>query len=215
MKFAHTSHTLLVCLALMPLRAFAIDDHGDTCGTASPMLTDGTLVGSIIDPVTDEDWLSFSAVAGHRYDVTTYEFSASFYFEVKVLGPDCATEIADWSYGGSDERSVVTPTTDTYYIRITSLSSAYVGYLGLGLTDRGPNADDHSGRQAEATPILADGSVDSGTTNYTSDVDWFAFPGTAQHAYQLEIRALPGATTYGVLAEFYAGAGESGTAGWV
>ena len=58
--------TVLVCwLASHSIPALASDDHGDTCATATAIATDGTAVPAIIDPATDEDWLSFIAVASH------------------------------------------------------------------------------------------------------------------------------------------------------
>src|SRR5262245_11097669 len=82
-------------LVVLPARA---DDHGDSCGASTAIATDGTVVGAIIDPASDEDWLSFSAVAGNRYDATAFTVSASFNDVVEVIGPDCATVLAGWGY---------------------------------------------------------------------------------------------------------------------
>src|SRR5438477_12338685 len=102
------SRLLIVCMcwvAYIPMPALAQDDHGNTCLTATAILTNGTPVSAIIDPVTDQDWLSFSAVAGNRYEATTYTVSTAFYVRVRVIGPDCVTELANWDLYGADEHS--------------------------------------------------------------------------------------------------------------
>jgi len=206
-----------VCgLALGTAGARAADDHGDTCATATVMTTDGTPVGAIVDPVTDEDWVSFSAVAGHRYEATTFTPSASFYYVVEVRGPgpDCVTVLADWSYGSPDEFSVVPPTSDTYYVRIVSLDSTYVGFIELGLTDQGVAVDDYSGGRSGAGPIAADGTVIAGLIDYADDVDWFQFAAADQHLYRMEIRAQVTDVGWYVAAELYNDVNALGGSGW-
>lgn len=190
------------------------DDHGDTCATATAITTDGTAVGAIVDPITDEDWFSFNAVAGNRYQATTFVASASFYYHVDVLGPDCATVVVSWDYYSPSELSVVPPTTDTYYLRIASLTAAYVGFVEIGLTDQGAAIDDHSGHQAGATPIATDGSVIAGDTDYAGDTDWFTFAGVGQHLYRAEVRAMPTAMVWQARAELYQGISSAGATGW-
>ncbi|HWL93708.1 MAG TPA: thrombospondin type 3 repeat-containing protein [Phycisphaerae bacterium] len=214
MKYLSTATVLFCLLALCSAPAFAIDDHGDTCATATAMTADGTSVAAIVDPVTDEDWLSFSAVAGSRYEATTFIASASFYYQIEVLAPDCATVLANWGYYDPDEHSIVPPTTDTYYVRIASLSSAYVGYVELGLTDQGAAVDDHNGRQPGATPIATDGTALSGTTHYVGDQDWFQFVGTGQHLYRMEVRAMPSVEGSYARAEIYQGIYSPAATGW-
>lgn len=214
MKSARSFALSVVLLTLVCTSAVALDDHGDTCGAATAMAIDGTVVAAIIDPATDEDWLSFNAVAGHRYEATTFDPSASFFYELDVREPDCTSIVTDWSYGSSDEFSIIASTTGTYYVRLASNSASFVGYLGLGLTDRGVAVDDHSGSRSGATAISPDGATHSGTTNYEGDVDWFSFSSVAQHLYQLEIRAIPGSTFYGASAEFYRSGSSSGSTGW-
>jgi hypothetical protein len=190
------------------------DDHGNTCGAATVITADGSITGAIIDPATDEDWLSFSAVAGNRYDATTFTGSASFYYTIQVIGPDCATVLADWSYASPDEYSVVTPTTDTYYVRITSFGEPYVGYFELGLTDQGADIDDHSGARAGATPIAANGTLVAGMTDHVGDVDWFTFSGAGQHLYELAVRAQTTDHSWNVAGELYSGGYGLGGTGW-
>ncbi len=205
----------MVCLlALCSAPALALDDHGDTCGTATAITANGVGHGVIVDPVTDEDWLSFSAVAGHRYEATTFVASTNFNYRAEVIAPDCTTVLATWDYYSPDERSVVTSTTDTYYVRIASTAAAYVGFIELGLTDEGVDIDDHSGGRAGATPILSNGMVIAGVTDYLGDVDWFKFTGVGQHLYRMEVRAMPTATTWYVAAGLYQGIGTLGATGW-
>lgn len=203
MKLSHIVQAVFICFSLSVYSAMALDDHGDICGTATSISTDGTPAAIIIDPVADEDWLSFNAIAGHRYAATTFNPSASFIYQVEVRGPDCITVLADWSYGTPDELSVATPTSDVYFVRISSLGGAYVGYIELGLTDQGADVDDYSGRRAGAAPIVSDGTIYAGTTHYIGDVDWLQCAGVGQHLYQLEIRAIPSAAPWYVLSELY------------
>jgi Thrombospondin type 3 repeat len=203
----------VLALAFLPAPAWA-DDHGDACGTATPIPTDGTPVGAIVDPVTDEDWLSFSAVAGNRYEATTFTASASFYYVVEIRGPDCASVLADWQYASPNELSVVTPTTDTYYVRIASYAASYVGYMEIGLTDQGPALDDHSGQYAGATPILADGVENAAAIDYAGDVDWFRFSAVAQHVYRAEIRAQVAVGGWNVAAGLYRSGNNLASTGW-
>jgi alpha-tubulin suppressor-like RCC1 family protein len=213
MKNLRTTAVLVGCLAISSAATLA-DDHGDTCATATAITTDGTAVSAIIDPVTDEDWLSFSAVAGHRYQATTLVASSSFYYIVEVRGPDCVTVVADWGYYNVNEHSVVPATTDTYYVRIASIAASSVGYVEIGVTDQGVAVDDHSGQQAGATPIPTDGTVVAGVIDYVGDVDWFTFAGAGQHLYRLDVRAMPTAVYSYTGAEFYQGLGSLGWTGW-
>jgi len=215
-------HSQPVCVAACLLAfictpALATDDHGDTCATATAILTDGATTAAIIDPQTDEDWLSFSAVAGNRYDATTFVASTAFVYNVEVIGPDCATVVANWDYYSPDERTFVAAASDTYYLRLASVGSLYVGYLELGLTDLGPSVDDHSGGRAGASAISPDGTVVAAATDYIGDVDWFQFPGVGQHHYKMEVRAMapspPTPYTY-ARAELFRDTYSVGATGW-
>jgi hypothetical protein len=145
---------------------------------------------------------------------TTITGSASFYHDMQVVAPDCGTVLADWSYYSPDERSVVLPTTDTYFVRIASISGAYVGYVEFGLTDQGATADDYSGSQAGATPILPDGTVLTGVIDYIGDQDWFQFAAVGQHLYHLEVRAMPATEYCYARAELYYGIYGPAATGW-
>lgn len=204
----------IACLAIWNVAAFATDDHGNTCATASALTTDGAVTGAIIDPAGDEDWLSFSVTAGNRYEATTFEASASFLHDIQLLDPDCSTVLADWGYGSPDEKGIVAPATGTYYIRIASLGGAYVGFVQVGITDQGAAIDDYSGSRAGATPIPSDGTVIAGETNYVSDVDWMRFSAAGQHLYQLEVRAQSTDHSWWVLGELYSGGSGLGGTGW-
>ena len=204
----------LCALAMGVSSARAADDHGDTCATATALAIDGTSLGAIIDPGTDEDWFSFNAIGGNRYDATTFTVSASFYHVVEVRGPDCVTVLADWKYASPDELTVVPPTTGTYFVRIASIAGGYVGYIDLGLTDQGAVVDDHSGGRAAATTIAVDGTVIAGLINYVGDVDWFHFSAVQQHLYQMEVRALAIAINWNVAAGLYSDINSLGGTGW-
>lgn len=205
MKRNLTQVTVLALLLSCPTSARAADDHGNTCAAATAITTDGTPASVIIDPVNDEDWLSFPVVAGHRYKATTFNASAAFYYDVEVRGPDCVTVLANWSYGSPDEQSVFPTSSGICFIRIASYASAYVGFIAIGITDEGPQADDHSGSRASASAIPANGVAVAANVDYPDDVDWFTFAAAGQHLYQLEIRALTAPAGWNVGAEFYTG----------
>lgn len=209
--------TLAACLCGLTAAAppaLAIDDHGDSCGAATAITTDGAVTGAIVDPETDEDWLSFSTVAGNRYEATTLVTSASFDANVQVFGPDCATVLADWAYSSPDELSVVTPTSDTYYVRVSSSTAAYVGFVEFGFTDRGAVVDDYSGARANAAAIASDGNPVGGVIDYPGDVDWFRFGGVGQHLYEVDVRAQVGAGGAYVRADAYSDYYGVASTGW-
>lgn len=211
-RYWHISPILTLALCAAP--ALATDDHGDSCGAATAVATDGTVVGAIIDPSTDEDWISFSAVAGNRYQATTLAGSAAFYYIAQVIGPDCSTVLAEWSYGSPDELSIIAAVSGAHYVRIASIDGAYVGYLELGLTDQGPATDDFSGSRAAASPIPSDGTIVAGETNYVGDVDWLTFSATGQRLYQLDIRAQTTDHTWFIAADFYRDGYGLASTGW-
>lgn len=204
----------ILTLATNAPYVYAVDDHGDSCGAATPILTDGSVIGAIIDPPADEDWISFDAIAGNRYEATTLAGSAAFYYIAEMIAPDCVTVLADWSYGSPDELSIIAAATGTHYIRVASIGGAYVGYLEIGIVDQGPAVDDFSGSRSTASPITPDGTPVAGETNYPGDVDWLTFNAAGQHLYLLEIRAQTTDHFWLVAAEMYRdGTGLTGT-GW-
>ena len=213
-RFLLSTAPLACVLTVCAAPALALDDHGNSCLTATAIPTDGTPVAAIIDPASDEDWLSFSAVAGHRYEATSFVASTAFAYLVEVIGPDCATVVADWQYASPDEHSFVAAVNGTYYIRIASVAAAYVGYIDLGLTDQGPAVDDYSGSRSGAAPIPTDGTAVSGSVDYIGDVDMFKFPSVGQHLYRLDLRALPAAAPWYVRADLYQSANAVGSTAW-
>ena len=194
--------------------ASALDDHGDSCAAATAVATDGSSIGAIIDPSTDEDWLSFAAVAGVRYHASTLITSAGFFHEVQVLEPDCVTVRADWSYANPNEHSIVAAVTGTHFVRIRAGGGTTVGFAQLGLTDQGLAVDDHSGQQADASALTPNGTIYAGTTNYAGDVDWLVFTGVAQHLYQVEIRALDSGADFRAAVGLYSGGFGLAATGW-
>ncbi len=199
-------------LAVTPARA--TDDFGDTCAEAAAVATDGSVVGAIVDPATDEDWLSFPVVAGNRYAATTFTPSVSFIFTVEVRASDCVTVLTNWDYYSPDELGFIAPATETCYVRIASYGGGHVGFVELGLTDHGPTADDHSGGRAGATAISTDGTPLGGAVDYGGDIDWFRFGATAQHTYLVETRAVATAESWLVAAGLYTGSYSLGGTGW-
>src|SRR5262249_22971400 len=150
---------------------------------ATPIAVDGTPTSATIDPGADEDWLALACDAGHRYELTTYSPSGTFLTRVQLVASDCATVLAEWVTYNFNELSFFVGTTDLYYLKVASADGAQVGQIYIGVTDRGPQADDHSGMQSGATPIPADGSVLSGAIDYPGDYDYFTFDGLPDHLY--------------------------------
>ncbi len=88
MKQPRVVGLVLYWLGLFSGAALAVDDHGDTGGTATAITTDDVVVGAMVDPAMAADWLNFSAVGGDRYDATTFNPPASFICMTEVLGPE-------------------------------------------------------------------------------------------------------------------------------
>lgn len=189
------------------------DDHGNDCMSASPVATDGTVYGAIIDPGTDEDWLAVSAQAGYRYELTSLVASASFQAFTTALDDDCATILGEWGPGFQNELSFITPATSTYYLRVAS-GSTQVGHLAVGVTDRGPQVDDHSGRQSAATPIATDGTVVTGSIHYAGDYDYFTFSAAADHLFSVQVRGLAHTDSWTVATVLFEGAYQLDFSGW-
>ncbi len=195
-------------------RAGVIDDHGDSCGAATAITVDGSPTGAIIDPATDEDWLSVPVLAGHLYQATTFVSSTSFNSEVELRADDCVSVVREWTIGGADERGFVAAASGTFFVRVASVGATTVGFFELGLTDRGAATDDHSGGRAAATPIVADGSVLAGTLNYGGDVDWLTFAAADQRVYRVDVRAIAGGSDMQVGAGLYLGGSGVASSGY-
>ncbi len=177
---------LLAAAILVPAAAPA-DDHGDDWTTATPIPTDGTVVTGTSDAWKDEDWFSFNATAGHVYGITTFTGSDDFYPTWVAYGPDGVT-VLDWGF--SDDRSINTVTSGTYYLSVIAYGPGLPGAYELGLTDLGTPVDDHGNVPATATAIPVNGGAVGGNGDYAGDTDCLSFAGSAQQAYAVEIRAL-------------------------
>lgn len=78
--------------------AHAVDDHGDTCGTATALVVDGNSIGGLIDPGTDEDWFSFLVEANHQYKIIFENLSMGFWTNLQIYSSDCSTVIDEIGY---------------------------------------------------------------------------------------------------------------------
>ncbi|WP_224241928.1 pre-peptidase C-terminal domain-containing protein [Hyalangium gracile] len=153
------------------------DEHGDTTDTATPVVVGGPAAGGRIDTSTDVDLFSFSALAGHIYEITCTSTNLSCALELlsgtgTVLG----------SSSGANARVVyeVGPA-GIYYFRIASASSS-AGTYSYQIVDLG--VDDHGDDLASATAITAGAPVANGTLELAGDVDVFSFSATAEHLYE-------------------------------
>lgn len=179
------------------------DDHGDACGAATAIATGGSVSSLVGDPIADEDWLALTGEAGHRYELSTFRSSGTYYPFVQLIDADCVTVLAEWPYAFPNELSFFTATTGTYYLRTTSTFSA--GVLLLGVTDRGVQSDDHSGMQFAATAAPVDGTLLTGTINHPGDYDYFTFNALPGHLYSVQIRALTHVDSWDVATVLFEG----------
>ncbi|MEE9158510.1 MAG: hypothetical protein V3U60_09020 [Gammaproteobacteria bacterium] len=178
------------------LGAFAVDDHGDTCETATAFVVDGDPAGGVIDPGTDEDWLSIDVEANHEYGLTVMVQSAGFQAYWHLYEADCSTVVAaDWS--STSSYPFVPLASGTHYLRV--ITSRGMGLYEVALEDWEEVIDDHGNDRDSATVLATDGTPVSGEINHETDVDYFRFSGQERDLYAIEFRIPDGWRVVGEL----------------
>ncbi len=159
----------------------------------------------------DEDWVSFSALAGNIYVVETFNLGSTS-DTVLELYNNLGTRLAnnDDSAGSLASRiSWVAPSNGTYYARVfhyrqdAGVNTRY----SLRVTNTGVVGDAYEADNSQNTarPISVDGASQRHTFHIPGDQDWVYFDASANTAY--DIRTLNLATSNDTVLELYSNLG--------
>ena len=150
----NTMFQLLCGLAMLSMStvAMAQDDHGDTKDEATVITVNAEATAGKIDPDTDSDWFSFSADAGTPYTITvvlgTLVNASTFIFDPNGANPEeIENDGVEW----------IAPSSDTYYVRITSEKALYIGTYEISITTE------------QEIDAGLDGGVDGGDWGWTEE----------------------------------------------
>lgn len=189
-----TLRTLAAIIAVVPLSgvAFAGDDHGDTCETAT-IVQFGTPVQGLMGEWPDEDWFAFDAVEGRLYYIDVQWLHDGYgYTGGEMHRPGCG-EAFVWFNGESfyqrPDVALIADETGRYAIRLDWARMQPGGPYEVLITDLGPRNDDHADLHDGATQIvIADGSEIHARIDHAMDVDWFRAELPGGMVYSLELR---------------------------
>ena len=160
------------------LKNLGTDDHGNSPGDATPVTPSTTLASARIDDAQDVDVFSFSAVAGHIYEVECN--TTAFNCDLVLLDATGTQIAADTSSATSARVRAELNTAGTYYFRVQPGSTAFGAY-SYRVQDLG--VDDHGNTAATATPIVPATSSTAAKFEVRGDEDWFSFSAEAGHIY--------------------------------
>ena len=120
------------------------DDHGDDAASATP-LSDQLNAAGEIQGKLDQDWFSFSAVAGLNYEfATTLDTLADSV--LRLYDTDGITELASNDDGGPSLGSVINfqaPTSGVYLLSVESFNSTSTGTFELAGVSSGEVLGQH------------------------------------------------------------------------
>jgi hypothetical protein len=159
------------------LRNLGTDEHGDTPGTATPVVVGAPPAGGRVDTPGDVDFFSFDALAGHIYEITCT--SAALSCELRLMN---ATGTVLASDSGANAKVLYEiGSAGTYYFRLSGAAGA-TGTYTYRIVDLG--LDDHGDDRATATAITAGAPAANGTLEIPGDLDVFSFTALASHLYE-------------------------------
>ncbi|WP_224367490.1 PPC domain-containing protein [Hyalangium versicolor] len=158
------------------LQDLGLDDYGDTRATAAPIVPSATATPALLELASDEDWFSFTAVAGQAFDFfcTTSNFDCN----LGLYNAAGTLLTSDTSSSNSAQVTRKFPTAGTYYVRVYAGSGS--GAYSFRLNDRG--VDDHSDTFTGATTLTL-GTALAGTIEISGDADFFAVSLAASTSY--------------------------------
>jgi len=137
------------------------DDHGNDAGSATPIATNLSVAGNI-GMSGDDDWFSFTAQAGHDYEIATAEVTLDDTV-LRLIDTDGTTQIDEDDDGGPSRLSLINwnaTSGGTYYVEVTGFGND-TGTYELTITD--PTATNVVGRHIfyhqDANPIAQGKSV--------------------------------------------------------
>ncbi|MDA1055178.1 MAG: S8 family serine peptidase, partial [Planctomycetota bacterium] len=163
------------------------DDHSDDPASATeievPSVTPGHLELS-----SDADVFSFAATAGEEYRITTILDGLENALEdsfITILDTDGLTPLATNNnfFTGNPAAFLFwqAPTTDTYFIAVTSFNKQHDGLYELAVS-----VDDHGDYTGVATTVAVD-SQTAGDLEVKGDDDWFSIAVTAGNDYRFDV----------------------------
>ena len=148
------------------------DQHSDTRDGATPIIFGNTMLAAI-SPDGDEDFYSFSARKGVKYDILgTPGTIAGVY--IKIVGSSQGIEAV--SDGEAKSLSWVSPDNGSYYVVVSSsaLTQDAVGTYSLRMDADLSREDRHEDTWRNATSIGFARAV-SGAVSPATDLDYFSF----------------------------------------
>ena len=178
------------------------DDHGDSADFATAFDPLSSVLGEL-ETSDDEDWFTFTAVAG-----TKYEFSAngSSPFtnnrgELNLFDTDGVTLLQSDDTSNTQTISWTAPTDGDYFLSVDSFFTSF-GFGTYELTGM-VAVDDHGDNPASATRVGLSFGVSRdvlGELENAEDEDWFAFNAIAGAEYRFESSGgSPFTNTFGTL----------------
>ena len=148
------------------------DQHSDTRDGATPVIFGNTMLAAI-SPGGDQDYYSFSARKGVKYDFQTAAGTIDGVY-IKIVGASQGIEAV--SDGESETLSWTSPDNGSYYVVVSSavLSQDAVGTYSLRIDADLAREDRHRDTWSNATPIGSARNV-SGAVSPATDRDYFSF----------------------------------------
>jgi hypothetical protein len=173
------------------------DDRPNSAAEAQPLPLAVPVSGDL-EYGADVDWFSFSAIAGHIYQVDVTHVAAitcELYDESGASSPSGKplTSASQFNEGvlSFGWRATVD---GTYYLKLLPEDPNTLGTYEVVVTDQG--ADDHGDVASQATKLTI-GSWLTGSLAFSSDEDWFTFDAVPGHIHQVKVESSN--TTYAEL----------------
>jgi len=168
----------------------AVDDHADDGTTATEIQPNVTASGWI-EPASDVDWFSFSAIEGTVYQITAASFALETASDplLTLVNHDMRnTLVVDDNGQGNNGALIewVAPATETYYLNVTVGASGVPGRYQVAINGI---EDDYASNTTDAATIVS-GDSKSGQIGTRGDRDWFAFEATAGTAYRVDVSSV-------------------------
>lgn len=170
-----------------------LDDHSDDITNATPA-TQGVPVAGRLELPNDIDTFSFTATAGRIIQATAVKTTVGSTAALHVSIRDSqGTSLGE----GDGTVGVLISATGLYFAQVTRSGYGYgsTDLLAYSVTVTDQGIDDHAGTSAGATPLTV-GTPISGSVQYASDVDAFAFTPVAGHVYEVSCTRSQGACSF-------------------
>ncbi|MDY7077535.1 MAG: pre-peptidase C-terminal domain-containing protein [Chloroflexota bacterium] len=164
-------------------------------------LVDGTALTRTFHTVADKDWVSFHALAGKVYTITTSQLSGDVDTVLQLYGTDGVTlleENDDYQPNSKASRIVWrAPADGRYFVRTTHFDhtydprvspicgSQYLIAVETAACITPPDAYEMDNFYSEAVEIPTDGTVQTHTLHTAADKDWLTFYAWGGQVYSI------------------------------